>query len=84
MSSLMNFMNPLTSATESTNKQKPPNTKPVLEPSLQVKKIFFSKNEQFLCLITENQAVVVQINNQSFEHKASVDLPISPPAELEE
>ena len=25
--------------------QKPPNTKPVLEPSLQVKKIFFSKNE---------------------------------------
>lgn len=51
-----------------------PNFKPV-DPSMNVKKIFFSKNEKFIVLITENQAIVVEVETHAFSVVAQIDLP---------
>jgi hypothetical protein len=40
-----------------------------------VKKIFFSKNERFLVLITENQAITVEVEKTQFKIIAQIDLP---------
>jgi len=36
-------------------------------PSIEIKKIFFSKNEKFMVLITSNQAVILRVNIGKFE-----------------
>ena len=44
-------------------------------PSIDVKKIFFSKNEKYMVLITKTQAVVVMIHPGKFEVLTQIDLP---------
>ena len=40
-----------------------------------VKKIFFSKNERFIVMITTSQAIVIEITEENFEVFASINLP---------
>ena len=44
-------------------------------PSIDIKKIFFSKNEKFMVLITKTHAVVIAVMPGKFEVVAQLELP---------
>jgi hypothetical protein len=48
------------------------------KPSMEVRKIFFSKNEAYGVIITKNQAVVFAVFASSFEVITQIDLPRPP------
>jgi hypothetical protein len=50
-----------------------PNDKPA--PSMEVKKIYFSKNEKYIVMITGNQMIVLEVTDHSFEVKNQIYLP---------
>ena len=44
-------------------------------PNTDIRKIFFSKNEKFMVLITDTQAIVYKLSAGKFDVKAQFDLP---------
>jgi len=42
---------------------------------MDVRKLFFSKNEKFVVLITVNQAIVIEVTDTSFDVIKTIELP---------
>ena len=49
---------------------------------MDVRKLFFSKNEKFIVMITQNQAIVIEVTDASFDVVQTIELEIPTPPEV--